>query len=326
MAEIERSIFGLWHPEQLCHKAGITFQEAGNKMSCIVTPIGPRSDFVAEINGMTLGATIRDEDFKIIREALDHYAVIAIRDQVKDGQIFDEIQQLSLARRLGPVDEAFVPAAARGSGKASYGDVSNVTPEGKIWDGDSRRRAFLLANQLWHSDTSYKRVPTWATLLTAHVVPPEDGGTQFSDMRAAWDDLPEERKTELEKLSLEHDIFYSRSSVGFNDFTADERAAQPPVQQPLVRRNPRSGRRSLYLSSHASQVVGMPEGEGRALIKELTDFATQPAYCYTHEWRVGDVVIWDNSSTMHRAMPFKEFEFPRVLKRTSVNELGPVVV
>lgn len=305
--------------------ARITFQQVGNKMSITVKSIGPQHDFVAEINGMRLGATIREEDFKLIRETLDHYAVVAIRGQVEDGRVFGEVEQLALARRLGPVDEAFVPVAARSGGKASYGDVSNVTPEGKIWDGDSRRRAFLLANQLWHSDTSYKRVPTWATLLTAHVVPPEDGGTQFADMRAAWDDLPDDRKALLATLSLEHDIFHSRSSVGFNDFTDEERAAQPPTRQPLVRRNPRSGRRSLYLSSHASQVVGMPADEGRALIRELTDLATQPAYCYTHEWRVGDVVIWDNSSTMHRAMPFKEFEHPRVLKRTSVNELGPVV-
>jgi alpha-ketoglutarate-dependent 2,4-dichlorophenoxyacetate dioxygenase len=292
-----------------------------------VSPLTPGSDFGAEILGVDLHVGATEEEFAVIRGALDQFSVVVVRDQIKDGQVIGEEEQLRFARQFGPLDHSYIPKSAVGSqnSRPGYGEVSNLDDNGEFWTSDSRRRWFLLANLLWHSDTSYKPIPSWVTLLTAHVVPPGQGQTEFADMRAAWDDLPPETKARIQGLSVEHSIFHSRGQVGFTDFSDEDRAAAPPAAQPLVRINPRSGRKSLYLSAHASHVIGWPPEESKELLDELTEFATQPKYVYSHDWRVGDVVAWDNGSTMHRATPFDEFKHKRIMKRTGINELGPVV-
>lgn len=294
-----------------------------------VHPHDAETGFAATITGVNIVDGVPDAEFALLRDALDEYAVLVLRDQEHDGVIAGEEAQLRFARQFGPLDESYMPKAANRPGATpgglNYGEVSNIQADGKVWDEGDRRRWFLMANFMWHSDTSYKRIPTWVTLLTSHETPPEGGDTEFADMRRAWDDLPQAMKDKVEGLQAEHSIFHSRGQIGFTDFTDEDRAAAPPVVQPLVRTHPRTGRRSLYLSSHASHIIGWPEEDGRALLQELTDFATQPKYVFAHGWRPADVVLWDNGGTMHRATPFPEFKYRRVLKRTSVNELRPLV-
>lgn len=291
-------------------------------MTITITPRPSPIGFGAEISGLNLFQGVSDEQFKDVLGALDQYGVIVIRDQLADGRPVDEDTQLAFARKFGPLDASYRPKALQNSRSSSpyFGEVSNVDADGNVWKSEDQRRWFLSANYLWHSDTSYKKVPTWVTLLSAHEVPPVEGQTEFADMRAAYDDLPEAKKQELEELRAEHSIFHSREKMGFSLFSEEDRAAAPPVQQPLIRVNPRTGRKSLYLSSHASCIIGWPVEQGRKLLEELTDHATQPKYVFGHQWRVGDVVVWDNGATMHRARPFEEFKYRRVLKRTSVNE------
>lgn len=292
-----------------------------------VKSIGNNLDFAAEVTGVSITPGIGPEDFLSVRDAVDNYSVVVLRDQLTGIPEQDSKAQLALAQQFGPLDSSYVPRSA-GGGTAvhpSYGEVSNVTADGALWGEGDRRRWFLMANFIWHSDTSYKRIPTWITLLSAHEAPPEGADTEFCDLRRAYYDLSPAMKDKIEGLQAVHSIFHSRGQVGYTDFTDEERAAAPPVPQPLTRINPRTGRKSLYLSSHASHIVGMDEKEGSELLQELTDFATQPQYCYAHKWRNGDIAIWDNSCTMHRATPFPEFKYRRVMKRTSVNELAPLI-
>jgi alpha-ketoglutarate-dependent 2,4-dichlorophenoxyacetate dioxygenase len=193
---------------------------------------------------------------------------------------------------------------------------------------DDRRNLFNLGNQLWHTDSSFKRVPAKCSLLSARELPspgPMGGGeTEFADLRAAWDALPEARKRQLDGLVVEHSIFRSRSQIGFADFNDEIFRELPPVTQALVRHHPASGRTSLYLASHASHIVGWPVEEGRALIEELISFATQPQFVHQHRWRVGDLVIWDNRCTMHRGRPYDDTQ-RRVLHRTTVSDYANTV-
>jgi len=202
-------------------------------------------------------------------------------------------------------------------------DISNLDAEGRVLARDDRRNLFNLGNQLWHTDSSFKRIPAKCSLLSARELPssgPVGGGeTEFADLRAAWDALPEARKRELDGLVVEHSIFRSRSQIGFADFNDEIFKQLPPVPQALVRHHPASGRTSLYLASHASHVIGWPVERGRALLKELIAFATQPQFVYQHRWTVGDLVIWDNRCTMHRGRPYDDTQ-RRVLHRTTVSD------
>src|ERR1700730_2406398 len=191
-----------------------------------------------------------------------------------------------------------------------------------------RRNLFNLGNQLWHTDSSFKRVPAKCSLLSAREVPspgPMGGGeTEFADLRAAWDALPAARKQQLDGLVVEHSIFRSRSQIGFADFNDEIFKQLPPVPQALVRHHPGSGRTSLYLASHASHIIGWPVEKGRALIDELIAFATQPQFVHRHRWRVGDLVMWDNRCTMHRGRPYDDTQ-RRVLHRTTVSDYANTV-
>jgi alpha-ketoglutarate-dependent 2,4-dichlorophenoxyacetate dioxygenase len=200
-------------------------------------------------------------------------------------------------------------------------DVSNIDAEtGRVQDKLARHRMINLGNRMWHTDSSF-RLPSGAlSMLYAHVVPQNGGDTEFADMRSAYAALPEAQKQAIAGLKAEHWLMHSRAVLGFTDFTEEERAALPPVTQDVVRTHPRSGDKALYLGAHASRIVDLPVPEGRVLLMELTEFATQRQFIYTHQWRVGDLVIWDNRVTMHRALPFDESEI-RDLRRVTTSDV-----
>ena len=263
------------------------------------------------------------EDKAFIEQAMDRYAVAVLR-----GQHISDEQHIAFSRRFGELETS--PHFGVGKGgkvrmaHAELFDVSNLDENGEILPEDDRRRVFRLANEMWHTDSSF--VPRGArySLLHAIVVPPRGADTEFADMRAAYDALPERKRKEIEGLVVEHSTFYSRALVGYR-FTEEELTRRTATPQYLVQTHPSTGRKSLYLASHASHVVGWPVEKGRALLRELTEHATQREFVYTHEWREGDLVIWDNRCTMHRATRFEDDTLRRDLRRTTVRGDLPLV-
>jgi alpha-ketoglutarate-dependent 2,4-dichlorophenoxyacetate dioxygenase len=200
-------------------------------------------------------------------------------------------------------------------------DVGNLDPDGNIRPAASRDRAFNHANRLWHTDMSFHPNRATYSLLNSHVIPENgEGDTEFADERAAYDALPSAIKEKIEGLVASHSIWYSRQVSGFPEPTAEELESRPPAEHKIAQTHPTSGRRTLYLASHASHVLGMPRDEGRALLNELIDFATQRQFVYRHKWTCGDVVIWDNRCTMHRATPFDDLRYPRDMRRATCRE------
>jgi len=260
--------------------------------------------FVAEISGIDLDQNVDRPTVDAIWEAIDRYAVLVFRDQR-----LDDTQLRDFAAKFGPLEIG--RAAARGGRRRlahpEIGDISNLDEDGRLRERDDRRRLDSLGNRLWHTDASYMPVPVVLGMLHAVAVPPAsvfgDGATEFADMRAAYDALSEAMKAEIDGLVAEHDVFWSRGQIGFTEFPRGEREQYPPSRQRLVRRHPGSGRKTLYLSAHASHIVGWPIPEGRLLLFDLNTHATRPEFVYSHKWRVGDLVIWDNRCTMHRGRP-----------------------
>ena len=196
-------------------------------------------------------------------------------------------------------------------------NVSNLGKNGKPLERDSRHRLFNLGNMLWHSDSSFRPVPAKYSLLSARVVNPVGGNTEFADMRAAYDDLDEATKAEIDPLICEHSLMYSRGALGLVDFTEEERQLFKPVRQALVRVHPKHGRKSLYLASHAGAIIGMTTPDARLLLRDLNEHATQPKYVYVHRWHQHDLIIWDNRQTMHRVRRYDD-QYPRDMRRTTV--------
>jgi alpha-ketoglutarate-dependent 2,4-dichlorophenoxyacetate dioxygenase len=285
-------------------------------MSIQVTALHPALG--AELREVDLTLTVKPEVFAEIEAAFDRYSILVFPEQ----PLSDE-QQLAFSRMFGPLEVNPNYAGAKMRLRPDVADISNLDADGRVLAREDRRNLFNLGNQLWHTDSSFKRIPAKCSLLSARELPspgPMGGGeTEFADLRAAWDALPEARKRELDGLIVEHSIFRSRSQIGFGDFNDEIFKQLPPVPQALVRHHPASGRTSLYLASHASHIVGWPVEKGRALIEELIAFATQPQFVYQHRWRVGDLVIWDNRCTMHRGRPYDDTQ-RRVLHRTTVSD------
>ena len=204
-------------------------------------------------------------------------------------------------------------------GTEALSDISNVGPNGEILPPNDRRRMGSLANRLWHTDASFVSPPGRYSLLSARVLPEASPNTEFACMRAAYDALDAETKQAIEHLKVHHSIAYSRETLGF-EFTPEEKEKLKGVVQPLVR-TMKDGRRSLYLAAHASSVIGMSLAEGRLLIRDLMEHATQPRFVYSHAWRARDLVIWDNRTTMHRARPFDDVKFRRELRRTTTLDI-----
>jgi alpha-ketoglutarate-dependent 2,4-dichlorophenoxyacetate dioxygenase len=204
-------------------------------------------------------------------------------------------------------------------------DISNLDEEDNILAENSRKRMSGLANRLWHTDSIFRHKPALASALYALTVVPIGGKTEFTDTRAAWDALPDITKNKIDKLIVEHSIFHSRAKIGFTNFTEKEKAALPPSRQVLVRNIPESHRKALYIASHAMRIIGMSDREGVALLGELMAHATQPQFIYSHRWRVGDLVIWDNRCTMHRGTDYDEKRFKRDMRRATVSDIGNTV-
>jgi alpha-ketoglutarate-dependent 2,4-dichlorophenoxyacetate dioxygenase len=284
-------------------------------MTIRVKPLHPTIG--AEVTGLDLRETVAPAVFAEIEAAFNRHAVL-----VFPGQPLTDDQQIAFSRLFGPLETSPEYAGSKKSrlNRPEIADISNLDPEGRVMSAEDKRLLFNRGNQLWHTDSSFKHVPARCSLLSAREIPPVGGETEFADLRAAYDALPEEKRRALEGLVVEHSIFRSRSLIGFTEFNEEIRRELPPVQQLLVRRHPGSGRKTLYLASHASHIVGRPVEEGRKLIEELVQFATRPQFVYSHRWRVGDLVMWDDRCTMHRGRPYDDTKYRRDMHRTTVSD------
>jgi alpha-ketoglutarate-dependent 2,4-dichlorophenoxyacetate dioxygenase len=287
-------------------------------MNLAIKPLHPL--FAAELRDVDLAGDIDLPMQQAIEQAMDRYAVCVL-----PGQRLDDERQIAFSLRYGPLENASAVKAQRKAGvmgtrirHPEIFDVSNLDEHGNMLPADDERWRYRLANELWHSDSSFRQRPSTWSLLHARIVPPSGGETCFADTRAAYDALPEAMKAKLAGLVAEHSIWHSRGQRGGYVPSEEERAARPPAQHRLVRRHPGSRRNALFIASHASHIVGWPREEGRALLDELMAFATQPCFVYVHQWRVGDLVIWDNRCTLHRASPFASNEHKRELHRTTI--------
>ena len=284
-------------------------------MDISIFPVTP--SFAAEVGNIDLRRPLADDDVKAVRDAFAAFAVLVFPAQSLSAE-----QHLAFAVHFGPVEHT-VDAMAGKKLRLAQGisDVSNLDAEGNIWKTDDRWRAFqMMGNRLWHTDSSFKAPSGYASLLYARSIPPIGGHTEFADLRAAWDALPAATKLRVQGLVAEHSLLYSRKRIGFTSFTEAERKAFAPVWRPLVRTIPESGRASLYLASHVGRIRGLPDEETEALLKELTTHATQRQFVYTHRWRVGDLVMWDNRCTMHRGTEFDDTRWPRDMQRVTTSD------
>src|ERR1700691_1739965 len=248
-------------------------------MAITICPVTPT--FAAEIGDIDLSKPLDPSEISGVKDAFTKYAVLIFPDQH-----LSQDQHLDFAKYFGPLETtiALFRKDTKLRLRQEFADVSNLDPENQVWGKDSRQRMFQLGNRLWHTDSSFKRLPARASLLYARTIPPVGGHTEFADERAAYDALPDEMKRRIDGLVVEHSIFNSRARLGFTNFSDEERQGLPPVPQVLVRTLPDSGRKSLYLASHAGRIFGMPEADGRALIEELLAHATQQQFVYTHRW------------------------------------------
>lgn len=285
-----------------------------------IRQVGPC--FAGEVIGLDLTKPISREDADAVHAGMDEYAVLVIR-----GQHITPEQQLAFTQSLGELEHAIGTSLRKDDElrlPTIFADVSNLDKNNKPFDREDRRRLFAIGNRIWHSDSSFKATPAKYSILNAISIPSKGGNTEFADMRAAYDTLDDERKQMAEGLICEHSQMYSRQQVGFFDFTDEERERFKPVRQTLIRTHPSTGRKSLYLSSHAGSIVGWPDPEARIFLRDLTEHATQRKFVYAHKWQVGDLVMWDNQRTMHRARPFPAEE-PRDMRRTTLMSEGPTV-
>ena len=267
--------------------------------------------FAARIDGTDLRRPLDDATWTAIRAALDEHSVLVFH-----GAGLDDETQVAFSRGFGALEitRSINPAAGTPFARQSNLDMTT----GDVIPAHDRRMVYQLANMLWHSDSSFKPVPSLCSLLSARVVPPDGGATEFASARAAYPSLPESLKRRAEAAVVVHDFAWSRDQIRPGFFTAAERAEYPPVRHPLVRRNPVNGAPALFLGAHASHVVGLPIDEGRALLKELLAHVTRPEFCYRHAWKEGDLVIWDNRCVLHRATPFDSGRHRRLMQRTTI--------
>jgi alpha-ketoglutarate-dependent 2,4-dichlorophenoxyacetate dioxygenase len=272
--------------------------------------------FAAEVSGIDCREQLRDEEVAALEAGMDRFAVLVFRDQAINDQ-----QQLAFTRHFGKIENYNTAGHIRKYEDSRLGrgiaDFSNLDRNGRIISADDRVWFFKLGDRLWHSDSSFRQVPAKYSLLSARVLPSWGGNTEFADMRAAYDKLNQRTKAEVEDLVCLHSLIFSRQGVGFTDFTEQEIAAFAPVRQRLVRCHPVTGRKSLFLSSHAGAIEGWTIPEARMFLRDLTEHATQSEFVYSHAWRRFDLVMWDNRTTLHRARRFDRNEV-RDVRRTTL--------
>jgi alpha-ketoglutarate-dependent 2,4-dichlorophenoxyacetate dioxygenase len=276
--------------------------------------------FATEVTGVDVSKPLSQAEVEVLRNASAQYAVL-----VFPGQTITNEEQMAFASHFGPLERYSLSHRKGQELRLKHPemvDVSNLDPvSGKPQDREHRLRMINIGNRLWHCDSSFYNPCGALSMLYAYTIPPEDGETEFCDTRAAYDALPEKMKKAIEGLEAEHSLIYSRAMMGFTDFAPEERAALGGVRHPVVRVHPVSGRKAIYLGSHASHIVGVPVPEGRVLIWNLIEHASQRAFVYRHTWRRGDLVVWDNRSTMHRALPYDE-SYPRDMRRVTTSNVA----
>ena len=283
-------------------------------MSISIRPLNPF--FAGEVSGVNLAQPLSAAEVAELEAGMDRYAVLVFR-----GQPLTDEQQMAFAMQFGPLENAHggnIPIAVSDRRiRVGMNDVSNLDKQGRPLPPDSRQRLFNLGNMLWHSDSSFRAVPAKYSILSARLVNPRGGNTEFADMRAAWDALDDDTRAEIDGLVCEHSLMHSRGALGFPECTEEERRLWHPVRQSLVRTHPVTGRRSLYLSAHAGAIVGMETPAARILLRDLNEHATQPQFVHVHRWQLHDLVMWDNRQTMHRVRRYDE-RLPRDMRRTTV--------
>jgi alpha-ketoglutarate-dependent 2,4-dichlorophenoxyacetate dioxygenase len=266
--------------------------------------------FGARVSGIDLRQDLSDETFAELRDGFARHSVLVFPDQ----PLTDE-QQIAFSKRLGPLEATKVGSYGAGTPLVI---LSNVDEDGNVVPDDHRLNMVHKANSLWHSDSSFKPTPALASMLSAKTVPPEGGETEYASMIVAWDDLPEDTKAKIDgKIALHH-FAASRNRINPELMTQAEYDELPPVKQIMVRDIPETGKKSLYVGSHAGAIVGMPDDEAKQLIDELVAFATAPERVYTHTWRANDVVLWDNRAVVHRGRPFARDKHARIMIRTTI--------
>ena len=286
-------------------------------MTITVCPVTPT--FAAEIGDVDLSKPVADADFEAIKDAFWKYSVL-----IFPGQELTQAQHLAFSEKFGPVEKerTLDPKATPSRFGGEFADISNLSADGKIWGETSRQRMYKAGNKLWHTDSSFKRLPSLCSLLYSRTVAPVGGHTEFADQRAAYDALPDETKAKLQGLVVEHWIVHSRRRSGFTEFNEEEMKRLPAVPQVLVRTIPQTGRKSLYVASHAGRIFGMPDDAGRALIDELIAHTTQRQFVYTHRWRPNELVMWDNRCTMHRGTDYDDLRWVRDMARVTISDVA----
>jgi alpha-ketoglutarate-dependent 2,4-dichlorophenoxyacetate dioxygenase len=282
-------------------------------MSVTITELTP--GFAGEVSGLDITQPLTSAQAAALEAGMDRFAVLVYHDQQ-----FTDDQQKAFSVNFGPLEQTEGGNVTKAQDRRLdplMADVSNLGVDHKPLARDDRRRLFNLGNQLWHSDSSFRAIPAKYSLLSARTVVDTGGNTEFADMRKAYDALDSRTKAEIEDLICEHSLIYSRGTLGFTELSEDEKRMFKPVRQRLVRTHPASGRKSLYLSSHIGTIIGWPVPEARALIRDLTEHATQPRFTYAHKWQKFDLVMWDNRATMHRVRRFDETQV-RDMRRTTV--------
>lgn len=269
----------------------------------------------ARVSGVDLTKALTRDEATRIEAAMDRFGMLVFHDQ----HVTDE-QQKAFTLNFGPIEDARGGNITKQEDQRlpqGLNDVSNLGKDGRPLPKDSRQHLFNIGNMLWHSDSSFRPIPAKYSILSARVVNPVGGNTEFASMRAAYDALDEATKAEIGDMICEHSLMYSRGSLGFLEYTEQEKQMFKPVRQRLVRRHPSTGAKSLFLSSHAGAILGMSMPAARILLRDLTEHATQPEFVYVHKWRRGDLVMWDNQQTMHRVRRYDESQ-PRDMRRTTV--------
>jgi len=285
-------------------------------MALTLRPLHPL--FVAEATGVDLARPLPPEEIRAIEAAMDRYAVLVFPDQP-----MDQAQQLAMARQFGPLNPGLkqIGNQTNRTMPAELIDISNVDAEGRPLARESRKVISGLANQLWHSDSSFQAPAVSYSMLSAVVLPSWGGETEFADLRAAWDALPDRLKRVVEGREAEHYALHSRMTLlGDTGYTEEQQKALPPVVWPLVRTHPGSGRKVLFCGIHARRILGMGLAEGKMLLMDLLEHATQRQFVYRHVWRVGNLVMWDNRATLHRGRAY-DLDEPRELRRTTCDEV-----
>jgi alpha-ketoglutarate-dependent 2,4-dichlorophenoxyacetate dioxygenase len=283
-------------------------------MTVLVSPM-PNA-FAGEVSAIDCAKPLDGRDIDAIHKGMAKHAVLVFHDQ----PLTDE-QQLAFTKRFGDIERYETPGHIRKRGEERLGsgvaDFSNLTRNGSLMTPDNRIWLFKLGDRLWHSDSSFRPITAGYSLLSGRTIPARGGETEFADMRAAYDALDDETKAEIEDLVCEHSLIYSREAIGFFDLAPEERDHFQPVRHRLVRVDVRTGRKSLFLSAHAGAIVGWTIPEARMFLRDLTEHATQPQFVYRHRWRTGDLVVWDNRTTVHRARRFHPGEI-RDVRRTTL--------